>query len=170
MRRFLTLLAATLAIYRAACHAAPRFAGVQHIGNHDLTATIKLSDCELCFNSAEDTASHASIHLDEVLVLVLQGGREILSAAVDVQGGLTVSRFALYPVGTRSKVIAGLKRTLPLAAGKSITYTCVIGTARPGQLSRDFLAYVEQERDRRREPGVHPTRSPSAPNVRPVTT
>ena len=39
-----------------------------------------------------------------------------------------------------------LTRTLPLAAGKSITYSSVIGITAPGQLRRDFLAYVELER------------------------
>jgi len=39
-----------------------------------------------------------------------------------------------------------LTRTLPLAAGNSITYSSVIGVAAPGQMRREFLAYVEQER------------------------
>ena len=43
-------------------------------------------------------------------------------------------------------VVSGLKRTLPLEAGKAITYSSVIGVARPGQMRRDFLAYVEEER------------------------
>jgi hypothetical protein len=46
----------------------------------------------------------------------------------------------------RGKVICGLKRTLPLSAGQSITYTSVIGVARQGQMRRDFLAYLELER------------------------
>ncbi len=44
------------------------------------------------------------------------------------------------------RVISALKRTLPLQAGKSITYSSVIGVAAPGQMRRDFLAYVEDER------------------------
>jgi len=39
-----------------------------------------------------------------------------------------------------------LTRVLPLGAGQSITYSSVIGVARPGQLRRDFLAYLEAER------------------------
>ncbi|MFZ1939448.1 MAG: enterotoxin [Terracidiphilus sp.] len=39
-----------------------------------------------------------------------------------------------------------LSRTLPLAAGQSITYSSVIGVAASGQLRRDFLAYLERER------------------------
>jgi hypothetical protein len=44
------------------------------------------------------------------------------------------------------RATAILTRTLPLAAGKSITYSSVIGVATPGQLRRNFLAYVEMER------------------------
>ncbi|WP_263408577.1 alpha-galactosidase [Terriglobus tenax] len=51
-----------------------------------------------------------------------------------------------YSTADKGEVTAGLKRTLPLRAGQSITYSSVIGTARPGQLRRDFLAYVELER------------------------
>jgi hypothetical protein len=39
-----------------------------------------------------------------------------------------------------------LQRILPLRAGNSITYSSVIGVAAPGQMRRDFLAYVENER------------------------
>jgi hypothetical protein len=46
--------------------------------------------------------------------------------------------------GARAK--AALTRVLPLGAGQSITYSSVIGVANPGQMRRDFLAYLEQER------------------------
>ena len=39
-----------------------------------------------------------------------------------------------------------LKRTLPLEAGNSVTYSSVIGVAAPGQMRRDVLRYVELER------------------------
>jgi hypothetical protein len=39
-----------------------------------------------------------------------------------------------------------LTRVLPLEAGNSIAYSSVIGVAAPGQMRRDFLAYIEQER------------------------
>ncbi|MDQ2832584.1 MAG: enterotoxin [Acidobacteriota bacterium] len=51
-----------------------------------------------------------------------------------------------YSTIEHGEVIAGLKRTLPLASGQSITYSSVVGVARPGQMRRDFLAYLEQER------------------------
>ncbi len=43
-------------------------------------------------------------------------------------------------------VTASLVRTLPLEAGNSITYSSVIGVAAPGQMRREFLSYIEQER------------------------
>jgi len=51
-----------------------------------------------------------------------------------------------YSSTVNGTVISGLKRTLPLEAGHSITYSSVIGVARPGQMRRDFLAYIEAER------------------------
>lgn len=51
-----------------------------------------------------------------------------------------------YSSTINGDVVSGLKRTLPLPAGHSITYSSVIGVARPGQMRRDFLAYIEQER------------------------
>lgn len=53
---------------------------------------------------------------------------------------------------------ASLQRTLPLAASQSITYTSVVGLARPGQMRRDLLAYVELER-------AHPYRTFLHPNT-----
>lgn len=44
------------------------------------------------------------------------------------------------------EVNSGLKRTLPLSGGQSITYSSVIGVAKRGQLRRDFLSYIELER------------------------
>jgi len=42
--------------------------------------------------------------------------------------------------------VAALTRVLPLKSGQSISYSSVIGVASPGQLRRDFLSYLEQER------------------------
>jgi hypothetical protein len=46
----------------------------------------------------------------------------------------------------KGEVVSGLKRTLPLSPEQSITYSSVVGVARSGQMRRDFLAYIEQER------------------------
>ena len=43
-------------------------------------------------------------------------------------------------------IVAFLSRKIPLRAGSPVTYSSVIGVARPGQLRRDFLRYVERER------------------------
>jgi len=45
-----------------------------------------------------------------------------------------------------ARATAILTRVLPLEAGQSITYSSVIGVADPGQLRREFLAYLEQNR------------------------
>ena len=44
------------------------------------------------------------------------------------------------------RATAILKRMLPLEAGNSVTYSSVIGVAAPGQMRREFLKYIEQER------------------------
>ncbi|MBV9075663.1 MAG: enterotoxin [Acidobacteria bacterium] len=44
------------------------------------------------------------------------------------------------------RLTCGIERQLPLRAGQQVTYSSVIGVTRPGQLRRDFLAYVERER------------------------
>ena len=51
-----------------------------------------------------------------------------------------------YSSITNGEAVSGLKRTLPLSAGQSITYSSVIGVAHTGQMRRDFLDYVELER------------------------
>ncbi|HEV8408422.1 MAG TPA: enterotoxin [Sphingomicrobium sp.] len=39
-----------------------------------------------------------------------------------------------------------VERALPLQRGKSVTYSAAIGTTKPGQLRRDFAAYLEDQR------------------------
>lgn len=50
---------------------------------------------------------------------------------------------------------AWLPRRVPLRARAPLTVSSVIGVTRPGQLRRDFLAYVEAERARRYSPFLH---------------
>jgi len=50
---------------------------------------------------------------------------------------------------------AGITRQLPLRAGQRVTYSAVVGVATPGQMRRDFLAYIEAERPRPYEPFLH---------------
>ncbi len=47
---------------------------------------------------------------------------------------------------TDGRATALLNRTLPLEAGNTITYSSVMGVAAPGQMRREFLGYIEQER------------------------
>lgn len=47
---------------------------------------------------------------------------------------------------TNGQATAQLARTLPLEAGNSITYSSVMGVTAPGQMRREFLSYIEQER------------------------
>jgi hypothetical protein len=52
---------------------------------------------------------------------------------------------------SQSSVVAGravchLPSGVPIGAGQSAEYSAVVGVARPGQMRRDFLAYLERER------------------------
>ncbi|MGB6609572.1 MAG: enterotoxin [Acidobacteriaceae bacterium] len=49
-------------------------------------------------------------------------------------------------------VDASISRVLPLQANQEVTYSAVIGAYSPGQLRRDFLAYIERERPRPYKP------------------
>ncbi len=44
------------------------------------------------------------------------------------------------------RAVSEMFRELPLRAGQTVRYSSVIGATRPGQLRRDFLAYIERER------------------------
>ncbi len=52
-------------------------------------------------------------------------------------------------------VQASMARTLPLRAGTSVAYSSVIGVAAPGQMRRDFQAYIERVRPRAYAPFLH---------------
>lgn len=106
-------------------------------------------------------AGKQSLPLSDVQLLHLQDGK----ARVDghVAGSPIVSGNFYYGVEhplsyssvENGTVTAGIKRTLPLPAGQSITYSSVIGTVRPGQLRRDFLAYLALERAHPYRPFLH---------------
>jgi hypothetical protein len=55
----------------------------------------------------------------------------------------------------RGKVKLWIERSLPLPKGQSVTYSAVIGVAHPGQMRRDFAAYVERERAHPYRPFLH---------------
>lgn len=56
-------------------------------------------------------------------------------------------------VGTR--VVCSMKRELPVKNGQTVRYSLVLGVAQPGQMRRDFLAYLERERARPYQPFLH---------------
>ena len=47
---------------------------------------------------------------------------------------------------TGNRATAWIDRALPLRRGQTVTYSSVIGVARDGQMRRDFLTYLEEER------------------------
>lgn len=66
---------------------------------------------------------------------------------------LTAGNFFLgfeHPLSTSSVLdergVAEMERGLPLRAGRTVLYSAVVGVAEPGQMRRDFLAYIERER------------------------
>ena len=44
------------------------------------------------------------------------------------------------------RILCRMMRTLPLRPGTTLEFSSVIGVAHPGQMRRDFLAYIERER------------------------
>ena len=61
-----------------------------------------------------------------------------------------LSKSSAHPYNGKSEM--WVERTLPLMKGRSITYSEAVGVARPGQMRRDFSAYLEAER-------AHPSRT-----------
>ncbi len=55
----------------------------------------------------------------------------------------------------RGRVRCLLERNLPLQAGRTLALSSVKGIARPGQLRRDFLRYLERERAHPYRPFLH---------------
>ena len=53
------------------------------------------------------------------------------------------------------QVRCGMVRKLPIHPGSPVTYSAVLGTARKGEMRRDFLAYIEAERPRPYKPFLH---------------
>ena len=101
------------------------------------------------------------IGIREVVLVDLPG----LNAAVvgTVKGSpLVIDRwFASVEHPLAVSVVSGararssLTRELPLRMGTTLELSSVIGTTRPGQLRRDFLAYIERERAHPYRPFLH---------------
>ena len=95
-------------------------------------------------------ARDASITRVELIRLPLPGARVVgsVNGSPIVAGNLFLG--FEHPLShskvTDDRATAWIDRDLPLQAGQSITYSSVLGVARPGQMRRDFLAYLEKER------------------------
>jgi hypothetical protein len=108
-----------------------------------------------------------SSYLRQVLTITAASGDAAISRVklvdVPVSGALTVGSVKGSPIidgnlffgiehplsvsrVSTDRAIAWIDRDLPLRAGQSITYSSVFGVARPGQMRRDFLTYLERER------------------------
>ncbi|MGH9415105.1 MAG: enterotoxin, partial [Terriglobales bacterium] len=53
------------------------------------------------------------------------------------------------------RALGSFARALPVAAGHSASYSAVVGVVAPGQMRRDFLAYIERERAHPYRPFLH---------------
>ncbi|MGH9467178.1 MAG: enterotoxin, partial [Terriglobales bacterium] len=53
------------------------------------------------------------------------------------------------------RALGSFARALPVAAGHTASYSAVVGVVRPGQMRRDFLAYIESERAHPYRPFLH---------------
>ncbi|GAA3750898.1 alpha-galactosidase [Terriglobus aquaticus] len=106
-------------------------------------------------------ATTRDVPLGEVSLLQWNGANAKVDGVVKGSPIVTPSMYFGFEHPLSSSTVSGgaarasLQRTLPLRAGQSITYSAVIGTAAPGQMRRDFLAYLEQERPRRYQPFLH---------------
>lgn len=77
-----------------------------------------------------------------------------ITMAGSVKGSpMTAGNFFMgleHPLSASSVVkghgVSEIERVLPLRAGQSVHYASVVGVAAPGQMRRDFLAYIERER------------------------
>ncbi len=77
-----------------------------------------------------------------------------MTMAGSVKGSpMTAGNFYMgleHPLSQSSVVrghgVSEIERVLPLRAGQSVHYSSVVGVAAPGQMRRDFLAYIERER------------------------
>jgi hypothetical protein len=98
------------------------------------------------------TSAGSDLAISRVQLIDLQSPDAHVSGFVDgspiVAGNLFIG--FEHPLAksrvTGHRATAWMDRDLPLRAGQSVTYSSVIGVARDGQMRRDFLAYLEQER------------------------
>ena len=107
------------------------------------------------------TASKGDVDIARFDALVLDAPHAHVVGTVQGSPVVTDDAFMAleHPMGTNEvdgdHVRCGIDRKLPLHPGAPVVYSAVAGTYRPGQLRRDFLAYLEAERPRAYKPFLH---------------
>jgi len=106
-------------------------------------------------------APHGEVPVQEIVLIDVDAAHCRVAGSVDgsplVAGNWflgfehPLSRSSIENGRAQSKLV----RRLPLAAGLTISYSSVIGSAAPGQLRRDFLRYLERERAHPYRPFLH---------------
>lgn len=135
--------------------AAPRFAGVVR---WRLTAKPQAGYLRQFLTIA---AGPSDLPIAQVLLLDFRDPGAIVDGSVKGSPVVDASMFFGFehPLSWAQvdggQVTAGITRQLPLRAGQSVTYSSVAGVASPGQMRRDFLAYLEAERPRPYSPFLH---------------
>jgi hypothetical protein len=106
-------------------------------------------------------ATHGDVPIKEVRLLDLPQANARVTGTVSGSPAVAGNLYFGFehPLST-IKVADGtlhayIERSLPLRAGTSVSYSSVIGVAAPGQMRRDFLAYIERERPRPYAPFLH---------------
>jgi hypothetical protein len=119
------------------------------------------SEAHYIRQTLELSATSRDVPVAEVRLLDLQQAHAyvtgIVSGSPAVAGNLYFGfEHPLSKINAVEGVLqASITRSLPLRAGTSVSYSSVIGVAAPGQMRRDFLAYVERERPRPYRPFLH---------------
>ena len=101
------------------------------------------------------------VALRELVLIDTAGARALVNGTV-TGSPLVIDRWFAsveHPLAVSevqaSRARSLLTRQLPLRMGTTLELSSVIGTTRPGQLRRDFLAYVERERAHPYRPFLH---------------
>ena len=107
------------------------------------------------------TASKGDVDVSRFVAIDLEEPNDRIVGTVQGSPVVSDSRFMAleHPMAFSSvdsgRVQCGIERKLPIHPGSPVTYSAVVGAYRPGQLRRDFLAYLEAERPRRYKPFLH---------------
>jgi hypothetical protein len=130
-------------------------------GLHAMWCLVQPADAHYIRETLELQATRGDLPIETLQLLdVLQSNAHV---AGSVSGSPAISGNSYlgfeHPLSNikieNGELRAFITRSLPLRAGTSVSYSSVIGIAAPGQMRRDFLAYVERERPRKYKPFLH---------------